>query len=103
MNNIPFVSVILPIRNEAAFIKSSLGAVLRQDYPPDRMEILVVDGMSIDGTQEIGQRIIDEPQQGNDNGSASDPTPRTRVELMKNPTRIVPVSRNKAIAQARGD
>jgi hypothetical protein len=29
----PFVSVIMPIRNEAGFIKRSLGAVLTQDYP----------------------------------------------------------------------
>lgn len=101
MKNIPFVSVILPIRNEAAFIESSLGAVLRQDYPPDRMEILVVDGMSTDGTPEMVQRIIDEPQKGN--VSVCQAMPRTPVELMKNPRGIVPSSMNKAIARARGD
>jgi succinoglycan biosynthesis protein ExoA len=102
MNTVPFVSVILPIRNEAEFIESSLGAVLRQDYPPDRMEILVVDGMSIDGTQEIVQGIIDELQNGNENDPPSDPSLQTRVKLLNNPRLIVPSSLNKAIAQARG-
>ena len=34
------VTVIMPIRNEAAFIARSLGAVLDQDYPADRMQVL---------------------------------------------------------------
>ena len=48
----PLVSVILPIRNEARYIARSLGAVLAQDYPADRMEVVVADGMSTDGTRE---------------------------------------------------
>ena len=40
MNNDPFVSVLMPVRNEAEFIERSLGAVLGQDYPADRIEIL---------------------------------------------------------------
>jgi succinoglycan biosynthesis protein ExoA len=101
MNSKPFVSVILPIRNEAAFIESSLSAVLRQDYPADRMEIFVVDGISSDGTQDIVQRIIDESKKEGD--KTATPTPPTRLELMKNTNRIVPSSLNKAIAQASGD
>lgn len=49
----PSVTLILPIRNEAAHIGRSLAAILAQDYPPERMEILVVDGLSDDGTREI--------------------------------------------------
>ena len=41
----------MPIRNEAAFIARSLGAVLDQDYPADRMQVLVADGMSDDATR----------------------------------------------------
>ena len=48
----PLVSVIMPVRNEAAYIERSLGAVLGQEYPAERLEILVVDGMSDDGTRE---------------------------------------------------
>jgi succinoglycan biosynthesis protein ExoA len=52
------VTVIMPIRNEAAFIERSLGAVLAQDYPADRLEVLVVDGMSGDETRGIVQGML---------------------------------------------
>lgn len=84
----PFVSVIMPVRDEARFITRSLGAVLAQDYPLDRMEVIVADGMSGDGTREVVLRL-----------AASDP----RVTLVDNPRRIAPTALNAAIARSRGD
>ena len=52
MSDTPFVSVLMPVRNEAAFIGRGLAAVLAQDYPRDRMEIIIADGLSNDGTRE---------------------------------------------------
>jgi len=49
----PRVSVVLPVRNEAAHAREFFGPLLNQTYPKDRMEVLVVDGMSEDGTREI--------------------------------------------------
>ena len=49
----PFASIILPIRNEARTIRRCLEAILAQDYPAERYEVIVVDGMSDDGTREI--------------------------------------------------
>ena len=46
------VSIILPVRNETAFIIPCLQSILAQDYPADRMEVLVIDGRSTDGTVE---------------------------------------------------
>ena len=57
----PFVTIITPIRNEAACIERSLGAVLAQGYPPDRMEVLVADGMSTDGTRESSSINMSDP------------------------------------------
>ena len=54
-NNWPTVSVIMPIRNEARYIKRSLEAVLAQDYQCAQLEIIVADGMSSDRTREIVQ------------------------------------------------
>ncbi len=85
----PFVTVIMPIRNEAAFIERSLGAVLAQDYPPERMEVLVADGMSTDHTREIIASL-----------AQTSPVP---VTLVDNPGRIVPTGFNRALAQARGE
>jgi glycosyltransferase involved in cell wall biosynthesis len=84
----PLVSVILPIRNEAHYIARSLGAVLAQDYPADRMEVIVVDGMSTDGTREIVESM-----------RAGSP----RVHLIDNTRRIAPTALNAAIARARGE
>jgi len=53
ISEIPMVSVIIPCRNEEMFIGQCLESIIRNDYPKDRLEILVVDGMSDDGTRAI--------------------------------------------------
>ncbi|MCE9637655.1 MAG: sugar transferase [Planctomycetes bacterium] len=47
----------MAVRNEATCLEASLGAVLAQDWPPDRLEVFVVDGGSSDGTAELATRI----------------------------------------------
>jgi cellulose synthase/poly-beta-1,6-N-acetylglucosamine synthase-like glycosyltransferase len=54
------------------------------------MEILVMDGMSEDGTRSIIERML---AQG----------PAASVRVLDNPGRIVPVAMNLALRQARGD
>src|SRR5206468_1325727 len=49
----PFVSVIIPVYNEEAYIAGALRAVLEQDYPSDMLEVIVADGLSTDGTRKI--------------------------------------------------
>ena len=51
--NLPFVSIIVPAKNEARFIGCCLKSLKRQSYPKDRIEILVIDNGSIDNTSEI--------------------------------------------------
>jgi len=64
------VSVVVPVRNEGRYVRRCLEAILAQDYGVERMEVLVVDGGSTDGTREIvGElasrhscvRLIDNP------------------------------------------
>ena len=86
----PSVSIIIPIRNEADFIERSLGAVLAQDYPADRMEILVVDGMSTDGTRDL-IKALDKDH------------PDIPVTILNNPEQIVPPAMNIGIREAQGD
>ncbi len=85
----PFVSVIMPIRNEEAFIETSLGAVLNQDYPHNRMEVLISDGMSTDKTREIIQQIA----------KNSD----IQITLVDNPAQIVAPGFNVALNQSKGE
>lgn len=51
--DIPFISVILAVRNEEANIRSCLESLLVQDYPQEKFEIIVSDDQSTDGTKEI--------------------------------------------------
>lgn len=67
----PFISIIIPMRNEERYIGKCLDAVVAQDYPKDKMEVLVVDGMSTDKSKEVvsayGERypyikVVDNPK-----------------------------------------
>lgn len=78
----------MPILNEREYIREAVQSVLNNDYPADRMELLIVDGMSNDGTRDILREL-----------AASD----QRIVLMDNPDRVQTVALNKGIKQARGD
>ena len=88
MNSWPLVSVLLPVRNEAAFIERSVGSVLAQDYPADRLEIIVIDGNSDDGTRAIVGKLMRQ---------------HAHLRMIDNPRRIVATGLNLGIAQSRGD
>jgi glycosyltransferase involved in cell wall biosynthesis len=47
------VSIIVPCRNEEGYIAACLDSILSSEYPTERLEILVVDGMSRDGTRRV--------------------------------------------------
>jgi len=50
--NSPYVSVIVPCLNRKAWLQEGIGALRRQQYPRDRLEIIVVDNGSRDGAWE---------------------------------------------------
>jgi succinoglycan biosynthesis protein ExoA len=90
MEKTPFITVIMPIRNEAGFIARSLGAVLGQHYPHNRMEVLIADGMSTDRTRDVIN-------------SLAKAYPGIRVTVLDNPGKIVPTGMNAALARAQGE
>jgi len=85
---LPFVTAVVPCRNEEKHIGRCLESILANDYPKDRMEILVLDGMSEDRTREIVQ--------GYARRSA-------RVRLVDNPQKHIPTAMNIGIREARGE
>lgn len=53
MNNLPFLSVIIPVYNGEKTIGECIESLLNQDYPKDKYEIIVVDNNSGDKTAQI--------------------------------------------------
>ena len=50
---LPFISVILPVRNEERYIAACVDSIFSQDYPAEKMEVIFVDGRSEDRTVEM--------------------------------------------------
>ena len=81
--SMPYVSVVVPVRDGLAALRGCVGALLAQDYPADRYEIVVVD-----------------------NGSVTTPAavlpPDPRLVLVAEPVAGSYVARNTGIRAARG-
>jgi cellulose synthase/poly-beta-1,6-N-acetylglucosamine synthase-like glycosyltransferase len=57
---LPSISIVLPVKNEESVIGRLLGALSNMRYPTEKMEIVIVDDGSIDGTAEICRRFAGE-------------------------------------------
>lgn len=53
----PFVSIIIPAKNEDRFIERCLDSVCDQTYPADKFEIIVIDNNSHDQTATLAKRF----------------------------------------------
>ena len=49
----PLISVIIPTYNYAMYILDAVDSVYRQDYPGDKIEIIIVDDGSTDNTEKF--------------------------------------------------
>ncbi|GMX58060.1 MAG: hypothetical protein YFSK_3950 [Candidatus Yanofskyibacterium parasiticum] len=87
-DNLPFVSVVIPCRNEEKFIAKCLNLLMLQDYPESRLEVVIVDGMSTDKTREIVSGYAKK---------------NPRIRMIDNPQKITPHALNIGIGQARGE
>ncbi len=85
----PFVSVLIPVRNEERYIERCLYSLASQDYPRTQLEVLVIDGQSTDATKQVITRFAAE--------STLD------VRLYQNPKRLPAPAMNIGLEQARGD
>jgi glycosyltransferase involved in cell wall biosynthesis len=81
------ISLIIPCRNEISYIAGCLDSVIANDYPREKLDIIVVDGMSEDGTKEIVDEYISR---------------YPFIRLLDNPKKIIPTAMNIGIRNARG-
>ena len=85
MEQLPRVSVIIPCRNEGRFIANCLDSVLNNGYPVDKLEIIVVDGMSDDDTRSVIQHYN---------------TVNPFIKIVDNPHKVTPFAVNIGIRAA---
>ena len=81
------VSIIIPCRNEERFIGKCIESLISQDYPKDKLEIIIVDGMSKDKTREIVQEYIEK---------------YPFIKLMDNPRKKTVFAFNIGVKNAKG-
>ena len=85
---VPLVTIAMPSFNEEHYIEACIASVQAQDYPKERIEILIADGRSTDRTREILARLAE-----------ADP----RIRVVDNPERIQAPGLNRLVREARGD
>src|SRR4051812_1988463 len=85
MQDLPGVSYVMPVLNEADYIESAVASILEQDYPGPT-EIVLALGPSRDGTDDIVARLQEK-----------DP----RIQTVENPGRDIPIGLNRAIRASR--
>lgn len=79
----PFISIVVGVRNEEKYIAECIESLLQLDYPKECYEIIIVDGMSIDNTQNIIRHYP--------------------VKLILNEKKNVAAARNLGVENAKGD
>lgn len=87
-NKKPIVTVIIPCRNEFNYIEKSVTSILNQKDLPGEIEIIVVDGLSDDGTRERLEKL----QLGFPN-----------LKVIDNLKRTTPFALNLGIKEAYGE
>jgi len=87
-HSLPFITIVMPVYNEGRFIEQTLRQLLAQEYPANRFEILVVDGLSTDATRHIVEKLSKE---------------YPHIRLLDNPKRKSSAGRNIGFKQGKGD
>ncbi|MBI1977877.1 MAG: glycosyltransferase [Candidatus Omnitrophica bacterium] len=85
---LPSVTLIVPCWNEERYLRKCLDSILDNDYPKDRIEILVIDGMSKDKSREMIKEYAEKFSQ---------------LRMIDNPKRNVCAGVNLGVQQAKGE
>lgn len=81
------ISVIVPCRNEEKYIADFLNSIINTEYPKEYLEVFVIDGLSIDKTQDV---VIDLKRK------------YSFIALLINENKTVPYALNMGIQAASG-
>jgi glycosyltransferase involved in cell wall biosynthesis len=83
MDNQPFFSVIIPVKNEAGLLKKALSSLKNLNYPSGLFEVIIADGLSVDDTRKVAGEFS--------------------ARVVTNEKQIVVSGRNRAFKEAKGE
>jgi len=86
--NYPLITLILPTKNEEFYIENCLNSLIKCDYDFNKIEILVIDGLSTDRTIEIVNSYISK---------------YPFIRLLSNPGKTFPCAVNIGFKQSKGE
>ncbi|PID60880.1 MAG: succinoglycan biosynthesis protein exoa [Ignavibacteriae bacterium] len=81
-------SIIIPCRNEKYYISQCVNSILAQNYNKNLIEIIIVDGLSDDGTKEIVENLI---------------AKNSNIKLYNNPDKKTPKALNIGVKKSKND
>jgi len=81
--DLPSVSFVIPTYNASKYIELCLKSIFSQEYSRDKIEVLIVDGGSKDGTLEISRKFP--------------------VRMLKNPKRLAEIGLAMGVRESNGD
>jgi len=84
----PFVSLIVPMKNECFFIEKCLQSMKNQEYSPEKFEVIVFDGLSEDDSWKLAEKYENQIK---------------NFSLLSNPKVSQSAAWNKGIQMAKGD
>ena len=85
---LPFVSLIIPTLNEEQYLDATILSLLSNNYPVNKFEILIIDGLSKDNTLTIAQKLIKK---------------FPNIRLISNPKIYQSAALNIGIKESKGD
>lgn len=85
-DNLPFVSIILPTYNAEKYLENCLKSIGIQDYPENKLEVIIIDGGSLDKTLSIAGRFN-----------------TFSIKILKNPYRDAESGKSIGIVNAKGE
>ncbi len=90
----PFVTAMIVVRNEEKYIRTAILSFLNQEYPKDRMELLIIDGLSDDSTVQVAKDTVAE---------YVDDHEFVEVRYLDNPKKNLAAGWNLGIQEAKGE
>jgi len=85
---LPFVSLIIPTLNEEQYLEQTIFSLISNDYPSNKFEILIVDGLSKDNTLNIAQRLAKQ---------------FSNIRIISNPKIYQSAALNIGVKESKGD